>query len=588
MNRRVFILVLLCFYGTIGVSQILYENQEESLIAGDPMYGVVTTNGLGSGISFFDYDNDGWDDITIPASANNDFQFYRNVEGTFIQQNLPIHSGGVQSRQAIWVDYDNDGDNDFFATSDTGICWFYRNDGDNIFTDITVVSGLPLEQVQFWGVSWGDYNNDGFLDVFLSVRDNAQLEHNELYRNNGDGTFTNRTVAAGIDETGFITFCSSFFDYDNDGDQDIYMANDKCITSNILYRNNGDNTFTDVSEAADVNLFMSAMSTTIDDYNNDGWLDIYVTNFYPSFEEDATTGNAFLQNNGDGTFSNIALDNGTQFDSIGWGAVFLDADNDTDKDLYVSGSLDDTDIEGRMSAAFYEQNENEEYSVVSNSGFQNDNRTSFANAIGDIQNDGLPDMLVLNTANQPIFLWENKTENNNNWIKIQLQGTESNRMGIGSTIKVFVEDQIYYGYTLCGEGYIAQNSNREFFGLRDAINIDAIEVHWLSGQIDRIENVTVNQTLTMVEGENPLSIGDLERQTIAIFPNPATNSIRINGLNSFNGGTMTIYDVLGKEILQRTIDNETMQIDISSLKQELYIVEAFKGTQKFVSRFIHL
>lgn len=582
MKKLLFLLLL----SPSVFSQIAYQNNEATLIEGNPVYGVVTSNGLGSGISFFDYDNDGWDDITLPASANNDFQFYRNIGGTFELQNLSIHSEGIQSRQAIWVDHDNDGDNDFFATSDTGRCWFYRNDGENVFTDITMASGLPLEEVQFWGASWGDYNNDGFLDVFLSVRDNAQIERNELYRNNGDGTFTNRTVAAGLHQSGFISFCAAFFDYDNDGDQDIYMANDKCVTSNILYRNNGDETFTDVSEEAGVNLFMSAMSTTIDDYNNDGWLDIYVTNFYPPFEEDVTTGNAFLRNNGDGTFSNIALENGTRFDSIGWGGVFLDADNDTDIDLYVSGSIQADDPDGRLPSAFYEQTANEEYSLVSNTGFQNDTRISFSNAIGDIQNDGLADIVVLNTNNEPIFLWENQTQNNNNWIKIALEGTASNRMGIGSRIKVLVEDQIYYGYTLCGEGYIAQNSNREFFGLGDATNIDAIEVHWLSGQIDRIENLDVNQTLTIVEGENPLSTEDFGRDTIRSYPNPVSQELHIDSLVEFIEGTLTIYSIQGKQILSETVKSSSYSLNVASLPSGFYILKIQKDDQTYISKFL--
>ena len=573
-------------YTIYGLSQVTFQNAEDGLILGDPTYGVVSTNGLGSGISFFDFNNDGWDDITLPASANHDFQFYMNSGGTFELVNLPMTSGGAQSRQAIWVDFDNDGDNDFFATSDTGLCWFYRNDGDGIFTDISSTSGLPQEEVQFWGVSWGDYNNDGLLDVFLSVRDNAQLEHNELYRNDGDGTFTNVTVNSGIDETGFITFCSSFFDYDNDGDQDIYMANDKCVTSNVLYRNNGDGTFTDVSVVAGVNLYMSAMSTTIDDYNNDGWLDIYVTNFYPPFEEDATIGNAFLHNNGDGTFTNIALENGTRFDSIGWGAVFIDADNDTDRDLYVSGNLDDTDPEGRISAAFYENDGTGQYTVPASAGFGDDNRISYANAIGDIQNDGLPDMVVLNTNNDPIFLWENTTPDGNTWLKVKLQGTESNRMGVGSWIKVFVEDQVYYAYTLCGEGYISQNSSAEFFGLGDAVVVDAIEVHWLSGLIDRLENVDINQTFTIVEGENPLQIDEITLNTIELSPNPTSGLLHITQLDNFMQGALHIYDLQGRLIKQVSVDGTMLDLDVSHLQSGMYIIEVRQGVNKWVSRLI--
>jgi len=586
MNIRIVLFITSLMYSVVGLAQISFQNQEEDLISGDAIYGIVTSNGLGSGISFFDFDNDGWDDITIPASANSDFQFFKNTGGSFEEITLPINSEGIQSRQAIWVDFDNDGDNDFFGTSDIGQLSFFRNDGNDTFSNISGTSGLPPQLWQFWGASWGDYDSDGFLDVFLSVRDNAQIEHNLLYHNNGEGFFTDVTEQAGLDQTGFITFCSAFFDYDNDGDQDIYMANDKCVTSNILYRNNGDGTFTDVSQQAGVNLFMSAMSTTIDDYDNDGWLDIYVTNFYPPFEDDVTTGNAFLHNNGDGTFTNIALDNGTRFDSIGWGAVFLDADNDTDRDLYVSGSLDDTDPDGRSSAAFYEQTINNDFVTLPEASFPNDNRYSFSNAIGDIQNDGRPDIVVLNTANEPIYLWENQTENTNNWIKIQLQGTTSNRMGIGSKIKVFVGEEIYYGYTLCGEGYIAQNSQREFFGLGDATLVDAIEVHWLSGETDRIEDVAVNQTLSILEGQSPLSVEDLSLQSVRSFPNPAQNIFTLEVPSTFIGGTLVIYDMQGRLINNIGITQESILLDIAGYTSGLYMIQLENGTQKQIIRLL--
>ncbi|WP_425236205.1 FG-GAP-like repeat-containing protein [Ulvibacterium sp.] len=465
-------------------------------------YGSVAVTGLGPGISFMDFDNDGWDDITLPASANRDFQFLRNTGGQFEILDLPISSGGIQSRQAIWVDFDNDGDNDFFAVSDVGRCWFYRNEGNYNFTDIIGVSGLPTAVMEYWGASWGDYNNDGFLDVFISVRDPMQVNHNLLYRNDGDGTFTNVTVAAKLSLDGHITFCSSFIDYDRDGFQDIYMANDKEVTSNILYRNKGDGTFEDVSISSGTDLHMNAMSTTIHDYNNDGWLDIYVTNIYPPLLPGTDIGNAFLLNNRNGTFTNIALENGTRFDSFGWGAVFLDSENDGDLDLYVSSHLDGND--GRKSSAYYQNNGSGIYTIPSSVGFIDDTANSYGNAIGDIQNDGLPDIAVVNTMDQPMMLWENKTVSDQNWLKIKLQGTESNRMGIGSFIEVGAGGQTYFGYTLCGEGYISQNSSSKIFGIGTNEMVDYVEVTWLSGITDRIENIGSNQFITIVEGSNPI------------------------------------------------------------------------------------
>ena len=158
------------------------------------------------------------------------------------------------------------------------------------FTDITVSSGITTETMKSWGGAWGDYNNDGYLDLFLSNRDIVNRDYpNLLYKNNGDNTFTDVSNLVGISNVNHISFCASFFDFNNDGWQDIYIINDRYNTSNIMYKNNGNGTFTDVSAASGTNISIDAMSSAIGDYNNDGWLDIYVTN--------TTLGNYFLKNN---------------------------------------------------------------------------------------------------------------------------------------------------------------------------------------------------------------------------------------------------------------------------------------------------
>ncbi|WP_299766754.1 FG-GAP-like repeat-containing protein [uncultured Dokdonia sp.] len=580
--KRLLLFLILSVQYLFG--QVEFRNDESVLFDQETIYG---TSVLGPSISFFDFDKDGWDDITMPASAINDFQFFKNVNGNFQAIDLGITSNNIQARNAIWVDIDNDGDNDFFATSDLGYLWLYRNEGNNIFTNVTSSSGLPDTDtnIPYWGSSWGDYNNDGFLDLFISVRDFDQEYGNLLFRNNGNGTFIDVTESAGIPLQGQISFCSAFFDYNNDGHQDIYIANDKEISPNSLYRNNGNGTFTDVSLVSGTNLIMSAMSTTIDDYNNDGWLDIYVTNLFPPFFEDATAGNAFLVNNGDGTFTNIALENGTRFESIGWGAVFLDALNNSHKDLYVSASA--SGETGILSSALYLNDGQGIYSISTNTGIEDDQFISYSNAIGDIQNDGLQDIVVINANNEPISLWNNTSTTDNNWLKVTLEGTTSNKMGIGSKIKVGVGDHVYYGYTLCGEGYMNQNSNAEFFGLGDATTVDYIEVTWLSGMIDHIENIDSNQTINIIEGSHPLRLDEFTINDITLYPNPATNAIHFTHPENQQEIAISIIDIQGKVIKKQHFDSTIQEqtINISDIASGIYFI-SIDDTQKTVIKKI--
>lgn len=311
---------------------------------------------IGNGICFYDYNGDGWDDITLATQAGEPIRFFKNVNGVFQEEILNIPENTSQMKQINWVDYDNDGHLDVFVTSNISGNKLYRNDGSFNFSDETSEAQLPTTNIFTYGASWGDYNNDGYLDVFLSNRDAALIVPNYLYRNNGNGTFTNVSETAGIINTGNLSFCSAFFDFNNDGFQDIYVSKDRIENKNILYKNNGDGTFTDVSESSNTDLYIDAMSVTIDDYNNDGWLDIYVTN--------TQNGNVFLRNNADETFTNVAVTNGTTFNSIAWGAVFLDAENDSDLDLYVSGLLDGSNP-SFLSAAFYENDANGNFTIPS-------------------------------------------------------------------------------------------------------------------------------------------------------------------------------------------------------------------------------
>jgi hypothetical protein len=566
---------LLILSSSLLHAQILFENQAESRGAGYP-YGDLV---YGAGISFFDYNGDGLDDITLAGSNEFEFKFLKNIGGSFQLENLGIDNNDYHTKQVIWVDFDNDGDSDFFSASNHDISRLYRNEGNDIFTDVTLASGFPGVAYKVFGASWGDYNNDGHLDVFLSIRDDQFP--NLLYKNNGDGTFTNVTIESGLETTGYYSFCAAFFDYNNDGFQDIVVANDKYDFTNLLYKNNGNGTFDNVSGVSGTGIEMDAMSTTIGDYDGDGWLDIYITNSFPA-PPGEVEGNVFFRNNTDGTFSNVAVATGTQFNSNGWGAVFLDADNDANLDLYVSGEGDGTN--GLLPSAFYKNNGDGTFSIPTNAGFEDDIKYSYSNAIGDVDNDGYPEIIVMNNNYENIFLWKNNTPQNGNWLKVKLEGVSSNRMGVGSWIELSAGGNVTYNYTLCGEGYLSQNSAYEFFGLGSNNIVDYVKVTWLSGAVDYIENININQAITIVEGSSPLSIEEDYFNLGQIYPNPAGDVIVLKQKYPENAN-VSFYDMAGRQIMSTTVSEEINPIYIHELSSGCYLV-TIETEEKLVTKKI--
>lgn len=572
-NLKCLLNFLCLFVCIVSHSQVFFDEKAQELGLTNSSWGQDGNETYGGGISFFDFDNDGWDDLTVSSAEGLPVRFYKNNNGIFELINLPgIDDELFQTKSVQWVDFDNDGDYDFFVTSNqsTGDNRFYENLGDLTFSNITETSGLSNIGHTSFGASWGDYNKDGFLDVFIVSRlFDSDTKFNTLYKNNGDGTFTDVSIEANLIQENSLSFCSAWIDYDKDGWQDIYISNDKIQNKNILYHNNQDGTFTNVAEAAGADLAIDAMSTTIGDYNKDGWLDIYVAN--------TQQGNAFLRNNGDGTFTDVAPNNGTLFESFAWSSVFLDADHDKDLDVYVSASVNNPDS-GLLSAAYYENNSNGLYAIPGDAGFEEDVSISYSNAIGDVNNDGKYDIAVLNCLPDDVFLWKNESENDNNWIKIKLEGTESNRQGIGSLIELSYNDEKQYNYTLCGEGYLGQNSSYEFFGIGDDTAIDFITVYWLSGIVDVVTNPEINTTLTVIEGEPQLGLEEIDQEKISVYPNPSHSDIHISGLENYVEGTLKVMDLSGKTMKTLSIDQSDMEVDVSHLTTGVYIVRL--NTQK--------
>lgn len=522
---------------------------------------------LGGGVSFVDFDGDGWDDISFTTQEGDQLLFYKNQGGKFVLRDFGLNNISA-AKQILWVDFDNDGDKDLFVTSINAPNKFYLNEGQMSFIDITESVGIFTENLYTFGAAFGDIDNDGDLDLFIANRDIiSKNQRNYLYLNN-NGIYEDITIAAGLSLENELTFCAAFFDYDGDGYQDIYVVNDRYTKSNKLYHNNGDHTFSDVSLASNTGISIDAMSATVGDYNDDGWFDLYVTN--------TEEGNFHLKNNGDGTFTNLASELGTAFESFAWGAVFLDADLDADLDLYVSGMLKGTDP--RLPSAFYE-NRNGSFTIPDNVGFEEDKKISFSNAIGDVDNDGRPDIIVMNHSENN-FLWHNVSTTSNNWLKIRLEGVQSNKDGIGSVIEVFADGKSQYRYTLCGEGYLGQNSNSEFFGLAQSTKIDYVKIKWLSGVEDVITDLGVNRTIKIREGEGVIT--DLEEnsfgyENLKVFPNPSIDGKFNIFLNSGAHSRLQIVNNHGLKVIDKTVINDKVEVDLSKQARGVYFIRILQN-----------
>ena len=447
----------------------------------------------GGGISFYDFDNDGWDDLTF-LRYNESIKFYRNNQGTFELIDLDIYDTG-EAKHALWVDYDNDGQNDLFVTFFNGPVKLYKNLGDFNFIDFTQQAGLEGLLGANHSMSFGDYNIDGFLDLFVGrysyEEDNSLIsEKNALFKNNGDGTFSDSHLSqidVGINQT----LANTWIDYNKDGLPDLYVVTDRHYFNNNLFENLGGDNFVDVAPSTgSIADNTDGMTSTVGDFDNDGDLDIFITNI--GIEDSCRL---LVNNNNSNFIESAALYNVANMQST-WGASWIDADNDGNLDLMFVSQFDTPDPRN-----YLYMNQNGNGFVESPQNFQsNAVADSRGIANGDINNDGKTDCVVGNTLEYDSFLWQN-TGSEGNFIKLTLHGTISNKMAIGSWIAIYAGGKCYSHYTMCGENYLGQNSQHLIFGLGQANIIESIIVKYTSGIIDKYYNINVNQAYHFYEGE---------------------------------------------------------------------------------------
>lgn len=459
------------------------------------IHAVLANTFNGAGMSFADFNNDGWDDLSF-ATVNSPLKFYQNNQGSY--QEVPAFvplTGHIKA--IIWVDYDNDGDKDLFLTRYENTSKLFRNNGNMQFEDISEDAGIPQDFTALtYGASFGDYDRDGWLDLYICNFNRPEPPSNWLLHNNGDGTFTDVSQLSGTHNEFRNSFQSTFLDVNHDLWPDIFVINDK-TTQNTLYLNHGEEGFENVTYSAGFSQWMESMSNSLSDYDHDGDLDIYITN--------TMGGNALYRNNGDTTFTDIGAQNGLQFNSVCWGALWCDFDNNGWDDLYV---LDANPFQTDRNK-FYRNNQGNSFDNFIPQGMFNDLFSSYSNTMGDMNNDGYPDIAVTNHAPAPAVVWQN-LGGLNTYLKVDLQGTISNRDGIGAWVNIYTGDLEQHKYTVCGDNYLGQNSQRLIFGLGTENTIDSLIVEWPSGLVDKWFGLSANQTIHALEGEtiqNSLLVG---------------------------------------------------------------------------------
>jgi enediyne biosynthesis protein E4 len=490
----------------------------------------------GSGIAFLDYDNDGFLDIFVVSGPGGSNRLYHNDQkGHFVdvtQEMGLTHSGWGQG--VCVGDYDNDGFVDLFVTY-WGQNVLYHNRGGHFFEDVTAKAGLIQDRTRYnTGCAFLDYDRDGHLDLFVAnyLRFDfatspkpgqnpycwyrgmpvacgprgLPFEENLLYRNRGNGTFEDVSKTSGISKPHQnYSLGVVIGDFNNDGWPDIYVACDR--TASLLYINQHNGQFKEEALLRGVALdengnALSGMGVTVGDYDDDGWLDVFRTNF-----SDERV--SLYHNNGDGMFDDVSVPTGlggsTSF--VGWGCGFLDFDDDGWKDLFwVSGHIFPeveqlkTDIHYKDHALLYRNLGDGKFANISELAGPAllERHSARGAAFGDYDNDGSVE-IVVNNQNEPPSLFKLASKPQGNWIILRLEGTRSNRSAIGARVRITTGKHVQIDEVRSGGSYLSQNDLRLHFGLGNATIIDRVEIDWPSGTREIQTGVPVNRVVAFRE-----------------------------------------------------------------------------------------
>jgi hypothetical protein len=511
-----------------------------------------------NGVAVADYDGDNDLDIFVVAKAKDNPDspktisrlFRNNNDGSFtdvtdiagFEDLLPQDEGGTGSLAldgnksgASWGDYNNDGFPDLFLTYSFKV-QLWRNLGNGTFANVTGISGFDTtNECRNTGATWFDYNNDSFLDIYIN--DWNECGSNQLFKNNGNSTFTDVTITTGIEASEeFYSYTAIPFDFNEDGFMDLYVTND-LDDANNLYVNNGGNSFIDQAESYGLDSMFDDMGITVGDYNNDGFFDFFVT---------AIDKNILFTNNGDNTFVDLSAEKNVDNTGWSWGTRFSDFDLDGDEDLFV---INGYEFEGRGTEPnHYFKNLNVEgqntFEDVSVQLGLNEETISVEVIDFDYDNDGDIDLFVTN-SDGPSYLYENKTLNfddteiASHWFKISLEGTTSNRSAIGTIITLTTSGGTMKRY-YSGVGLLSQSLQPVHFGLNSATEVMSLEIKWPSGLVETFNSLASDITIKAVEGQGYVVLDILPSQKIYGCTDPV--SCNFNPDATLDDGSCTYLD----------------------------------------------
>jgi hypothetical protein len=570
----------------------------ESSVALGVTHEHIDSNLMGGGAAFFDFNNDGWEDIYITGGDNRDQLFENDHTGNFNEIGIAAGLGftdSVKTNGVIAGDINDDFNTDLFITTSEGypnILLF--NNGDGTFTDISIAAGI-VDSVWSMSASFGDFNRDGHLDIHCGnyVKYSTMPFYssifggytNNLYLNNGNNTFTDIANISGTINTG-STLATTFTDFDSDYDVDLIVGNDFGLLygGNALYENDGSGTnFSNISTSSGIMEEINSMGIAIGDFDEDLDLDYYISNM---------AGNIHHVNNFDGTFTEDAFNAGIETtNSVSWGTFYFDYDNDTYLDLFVANG-------GIMGAALpqpnvlYQNQLNGTFSDVAITEGIEDTLRSRGAIYGDIDNDGDLDVLVVNTemdsaSGQNISLYKNNTDGAQNWVKIKLEGVSSNKNAFGAQIEVRSNGRSWIREISGGSSYLSQSSHIAHFGLGSYTDIDTILVRWPYGWTMTVLNEGINQTINIPEFTIS-GINEFNAERISIFPNPSSTSISIRNESSASITRYKIYSMDGKLIQEGKLSGITNQIiDIQNITTGIYNME-LSSTNQIINKKISI